>query len=357
VSPLAAIEHLVGLQSQSPRAGYVGLWARLSGFRAEQLEQLMLDRRAVRIALMRSTVHLVSARDCLPLRSLVQPAIARTSRHTNLRRTAGVADAPLAAAGRQLLADQPRTFHELGDLLHERWPDCPAEALAMGVRELVPLVQVPPRGLWRTGGAVRVANAEAWLPPSAAAGRLAIGELVRRYLAAYGPASVRDVQAFTGLTGLRRVLEELRPQLLTFRDESACELFDIPGAPLPAARRTAPVRFLPEFDNVLLSHADRSRILPEGTMSLLSLGNGLRPAFLVDGFVAGSWRLVRRGSSAVLEVRPFEPPAAPLRRELAAEAKRLLAFSAADAERAVVAWPRCASSGADDGSAATASRL
>jgi Winged helix DNA-binding domain len=298
----------------------------------------MLDRQAVRIALMRSTVHLVSARDCLPLRRLVQPAIARTSRHTNLRRAAGVADAPLAAAGRQLLAEHPRTFHELGELLHERWRDCPADALAMGVRELVPLVQVPPRGLWRTGGAVRVADAEDWLGASAAAGRLAIGELVRRYLAAYGPASVRDVQTFTGLTGLRDVLEELRPALRTFRDESACELFDLPEAPLPTARRTAPVRFLPEFDNVLLSHADRSRILPDGTMSLLSLGNGLRPAFLVDGFVAGSWRLVRRGSSAVLEVRPFEPPGTGIRRELAAEAERLLAFAAADAEHRSVRW-------------------
>lgn len=339
MSPLAAIEHLVGLQSQSPRAAYVGLWARLSGFRAEHLEELMLDRRAVRIALMRSTVHLVSARDCLPLRSLVQPAVARTSRHTHLRRAAGVAESALAAAGRQLLADRPRTFRELGELLHGRWPNCPADALAMGVRELVPLVQVPPRGLWRTGGAVRVADAEDWLPAPAAAGRLAIGELVHRYLAAYGPASAGDVQAFTGLTGLRQVLEELRPQLRTFRDEAGRELFDVADAPLPTARRTAPVRFLPEFDNVLLSHADRSRILPAGTMSLLALGNGLRPAFLIDGFVAGSWRLVRRGNSTVLEVRPFDPLPAAIRLELAAEAERLLAFAAADAERAVVAWP------------------
>jgi DNA glycosylase AlkZ-like len=298
----------------------------------------MLDRQAVRIALMRSTVHLVSARDCLPLRRLVQPAIARTSRHTTLRRASGVADAPLAAAGRRLLAEHPRTFHELGERLHARWPDCPADALAMGVRELVPLVQVPPRGLWRRGGAVRVADAEDWLPASAAAGRLAIGELVRRYLAAYGPASVRDVQMFTGLTGLRAVLEELRPQLRTFRDESACELFDLPDAPLPTARRPAPVRFLPEFDNVLLAHADRSRILPDGTMSLLSLGNGLRPAFLVDGFVAGSWRIVRRSRSAVLEMRPFEPPATAIRRELAAEAERLLAFTAAETEHRSVRW-------------------
>lgn len=336
---LAAVEHLVGMQSQSPRAAYVGLWTRLSGFRTERLEELMLDRQAVRIALMRSTVHLVSARDCLPLRRLVQPAIARTSGHTNRRRDAGVVDAALAAAGRQLVADHPRTFHELGELLHQRWPRCPADALAMGVRELVPLIQVPPRGLWRSGGAVRVVDAEDWLPaPVATAGTPAIGGLVRRYLAAYGPASVRDVQTFTGLTGLRGVLEELRPELRTFWDESGVELFDVPAAPLPTARTAAPVRFLPEFDNVLLSHADRARILPKGTMSLLSLGNGLRPAFLVDGFVAGSWRLVRSSRSAVLELRPFAPPPPAVRRELAAEAERLLAFAAGETEHQSIRW-------------------
>jgi hypothetical protein len=211
----------------------------------------------------------------------------------------------------------------------------------MGVRELVPLVQVPPRGLWRSGGAVLVADAEEWLPaPDSRGGGSAIDAFVRRYLAAYGPASVRDVQTFTGLTGLRAVVDELRPRLRTFRDASGTELFDLPGAPLPTARASAPVRFLPEFDNVLLSHADRSRILPEGTMSLLSLGNGLRPAYLVDGFVAGSWRLARSGRSAVLELRPFETPSAGVRRQLAAEGERLLAFAARDSEARSVSFIR-----------------
>ena len=118
-----------------------------------------------------------------------------------------------------------------------------------------------------------------------------MADLVRRYLAAYGPASVLDAQTFTGLTGLREVFDGLRPELETFRDEAGGELFDLADAPRPMGRTRAPVRFLPEFDNILLSHARRERILPEGTMSLLSLGNGLKPAFLVDGFVAGTWRL------------------------------------------------------------------
>ena len=200
------------------------------------------------------------------------------------------ADADLERAGRALVDAEPRTMRELGSLLHERWPACDADALAMGVRELVPLVQVPPRGLWHRGGVPTLAAAETWLK-GVAQDQLSMAGLVRRYLAAYGPATVLDAQAFTGLTGLRDVFAQLRPELVTFRDESGGELFDLPDAPRPAARTRVPPRFLPEFDNILLSHARRERILPEGTMSLLALGNGLRPAFLVDGFVAGTWRL------------------------------------------------------------------
>jgi hypothetical protein len=334
VAPLAAVEHLVGIQSQTPRAAYVGLWTRVAGFRPEALERLMLDREVVRVALMRSTIHLVSARDCLPLRELVRPAIERASRHTANRRAAGVDDRELERAGRALL-DEPRTFKELGASLRERWPDCDADALAMGVRELVPLVQVPPRGLWSLGGAPAVVPAEAWLHGVRAA-PLSMPGLVRRYLAAYGPASVQDAQTFTGVTGLRAVFEELRPELLAFRDEEGGELFDLPDAPRPTARTKAPARFLPEFDNILLSHARRERILPEGTMSLLSLGNGLKPAFLLDGFVAGTWKLTRSGRTARLEVRPFEQPSRVQRGELDEEARRLLGFAARGAERAEV---------------------
>jgi len=196
----------------------------------------------------------------------------------------------------------------------------------------VPLVQVPPRGLWHRGGAPAHAAAETWLhdiPPAA----LTMPALVRRYLAAYGPASVADAQTFIGVTGLRPVFDELRPTLETFCDATGVELFDHPDAPRPAARTRAPVRFLPEFDNVLLSHARRERILPEGTMSLLSLGNGLKPAFLAGGFVAGTWRVRTTARLASLEVEPFEPLSAPTQRELEDEGRRLLAFAGRGAER------------------------
>jgi hypothetical protein len=332
IAPLAAVEHLVGIQSQAPRAAYVGLWTRVARFRPEALERLLLDRDVVRVALMRSTIHLVSARECLALRRLARPAIERPSQHTAARRAAGVDDGELEAAGRPLVQSEPRTFRELGALLSERWPACDPTALAMGIRELVPLVQVPPRGLWGRGGAPAHLAAETWLHDVQPA-PLAMSGLVRRYLAAYGPASVADAQTFIGVTGLRAVFDELRPELATFRDEAGGELFDLPDARRPAARTRAPARFLPEFDNVLLSHARRERILPEGTMSLLSLGNGLKPGFLIDGFVAGTWKLSTSRRTATLEVRPFNRPSRAQRRELEDEGRRLLAFVARGAER------------------------
>ena len=336
ITALDAVEHLIGMQSQAPLAAYVGLWTRVAGFRPEALERLMLERSVVRVALMRSTIHLVSARDCLPLRGLVRPAIARPSRHSAARRAAGVPDDELERAGRALVDAAPRTFRALGELLRERWPACDADALAMGVRELVPLVQIPPRGLWHRGGEPSHAAAETWLGGVRPA-RLSMTELVRRYLGAYGPATVLDAQTFTGLTGLREVFERLRPELRMFGDESGGELFDLPGAPRPAGRTRAPARFLPEFDNILLSHARRDRILPEGTMSLLSLGNGLRPAFLVDGFVAGTWKLHATRRSTTLEAKPFERLPVAARRELEDEGRRLLAFAARGAERTTFA--------------------
>ena len=332
IALVAAVEHLVGIQSQSPRAAYTALWTRVAGFRPEALEQLMLDREVVRVALMRSTIHLVSARDCLPLRGLVRPAIERPSRHSAQRAAARVDERELEQAGRALVEAGPRTFAELGAILAGRWPGCDPTSLAMGVRERVPLVQVPPRGLWSRGGAPAHMAAETWLAGVRPAS-LSMDGLVRRYLAAYGPASVRDAQTFIGVTGLRDLFGRLRPELVTFRDEADGELFDLPDAPRPPARTRAPIRFLPEFDNVLLSNARRERILPDGTMSLLSLGNGLKPAFLADGFVAGTWRITTSGRTARLEVSPFGPLPAVARRELEDEGRRLLAFASRGAER------------------------
>ncbi len=160
-----AIEHLVGMQAQVPHTPYVGLWTRLDGFRHEELAQRITERRAVRLALMRSTIHLVTARDCLALRPVVQAALDRDlyRNSTHGPRIAGMDMPALLAAGRALLDERPLTTAELGERLHARWPDRAAASLAYAMRNLAPLVQTPPRGLWGLSGQTRYATAEAWL--------------------------------------------------------------------------------------------------------------------------------------------------------------------------------------------------
>jgi hypothetical protein len=146
-------------------------------------------------------------------------------------------------------------------------------------------------------------------------------DLVMRYLGAFGPATVRDVQTWSGLTAVREVLERLRPRLRTFRDEGGNELFDVPDGLLPDSATPAPPRFLPAYDNVLLSHADRTRIVPRGRPVPLPAGNGATGGtFLVDGFMAGTWRLGQKG----IEIEPYEPLGKADRRALNEEADRRL---------------------------------
>jgi len=329
---LEMIEHLVGMQAQAPFPPYYGLLARLDGFRAADLAGLLLSRDVVRIALMRGTIHLVSARDCLLLRPLLQPVLDRALATTFGRQLAG-ADVPsVGEAGRRLAERQPRTFAELGSLLGETWPDHPPAALAQAVRAVVPLVQVPPRAVWGQAGQARHTPAETWLGrPLEVGGSLAV--MVRRYLAAFGPATVRDVQAWSGLTRLREVIEPMRPRLRTFRDEDGRELFDLPGAPRPDPEVPAPARLVPEYDNLILSHDDRTRILSEDDRKrLFSLLNVFPGTVLLGGFARGMWRLSRSRDTATLTIELFSDrvPARD-RDEVTAEAGRVLAFAAPDA--------------------------
>jgi Winged helix DNA-binding domain len=348
-----AVEHLVGLQAQAPFPPYYGLHSRLDGFRPDDLAALITGRDVVRIALMRGTIHLVSARDCLPLRRLVQPVIERGMRGAFGKQLTGVDPGALAAAGRNLVESAPMTFSQLGQALAERWPDHPPAALAQGVRAYVPLVQVPPRAVWGRAGQALHTSAEHWLGqrrapagpafPVQAASRAELAQLVTRYLGAFGPASVRDVQAWSGLTGLKTVLEQLRPSLVTFRDEQGAELFDLPTAPRPGGEVPAPVRLVAEFDNLVLSHAERSRVISAEATRRLYTVNGVIPgSVLVDGFVAGMWRLTRSRDAATVTIETFAP--ARERDALTGEADRVLAFAAPGASHDIRFGPLVTSS-------------
>ncbi|MGH3255659.1 MAG: winged helix DNA-binding domain-containing protein [Streptosporangiaceae bacterium] len=336
---IGAIEHLVGLQAQAPFPPYYGLWSRLPGFRPDDLASLITDRSVVRIALMRGTIHLVSARDCLPLRRLLQPVLERGMRGVFGKQLAGVDAVALAAAGRDLVEAAPMTFSALGEALSGRWPLHPPAALAQGVRAHVPLVQVPPRAVWGRAGQSLHTSAEHWLGgqaqtvawfPETRPG------LVTRYLAAFGPATVADVAAWSGLTGMRAVLEELRPSLVTFRDEQGAELFDLPSAPRPDPDLPAPVRLAAEFDNLLLAHADRTRVVSAANLKRFYTINGIFPgSVLVDGFVAGMWRLARSKGSAALAIELFGPLSRSNRDLVAEEGARMLAFCAPEASREI----------------------
>jgi Winged helix DNA-binding domain len=327
---IETIERLVGLQAQAPFPPYYGLWSRLGGFRPDDLAALIADRSVVRIAVMRGTIHAVSARDCLPLRRLVQPVLDRGLRGSFGRQLAGVDAVAVAAAGRELVEAEPMTFSALGERLAARWPDHPPAALAQVVRAHVPLVQVPPRAVWGRSGQSLHTSAEHWLGAAAAADPASpptLPGLVTRYLAAFGPATTRDVTAWSGLTGLRAVMDELRPSLVTFRDEQGAELFDLPSAPRPDGDVPAPVRLAAEFDNLLLSHADRSRVVHPDHLRRFYTINGIFPgSVLIDGFVAGMWRLARTKQAATLTIELFG--SAREHAQVRREAERMLAFCA-----------------------------
>jgi hypothetical protein len=333
---LTVIERLAGMQAQAPNPPYVGLWTRLVDFRPAQLSELILSRQAVRIALMRATLHLVSAADCVTFRPLLQQVLDRAiAPSTPAGRDLHGLDLPeIAAAGRALVDEQPRTMAELGALLTERWPDREPAMLGRAVRALVPLVQVPPRGVWGGSGPPTCTSAERWLDQPLADHRdrlAALEQLVLRYLAAFGPALVRDAQAWSGLTGLREVFERLRPRLATFRDEQGRELFDLPDAPRPDPDIPAPARYLPDFDNILIGYADWTRLIEaERRRRVFGVNGIIRGTVLLDGVVRGMWRIQQRGADqpATIQIEPFGTLTYTDQAELTSEGERLLAFAA-----------------------------
>ena len=313
LSPLDAVGRLVGLQAQVPRDPYVALWSRLDGFRAEELSLLLEERRVVRTVAMRATIHLLTSDDALAIRPLVQPVLdAELARHPEHgprlrgRRPRPRARDGAGAAGRTA-ADDDRA--------------------AGGARGASSPSSTRPRRRTRADACSRSCRCrragsgdgaapsgsttlEAWVGRALDAAP-SLDALVLRYLAAFGPATVADVATWSRLTGLRPVLERLRPGLATFRDERGRELFDLPDAPRPDPETPAPPRFLPEYDNVLLSHADRSRFAPDGVRPSFAGVEGLgHGGVLHDGRFVGLWR-VEDGALVVRHASRWRPaPAA-----------------------------------------------
>jgi hypothetical protein len=324
------IEHLVGIQAQVPNAPYLALWTRIRNFHQDSLTRLITTRRVVRIALMRSTIHMVTARDCLELRPLVQPVIVRGLKGSFGKALAGVDLAALAAAARTLVEEQPRTLNDIGVLLKKRFRNRDPFALGYAARALVPMVQIPPRGIWGETGAGARTSAEHWLGRPLATAP-SPDKLLLRYLRAFGPASVLDAQTWCGLTGLGDVIERLRPGLRSFRDDRGRELFDLPTAPRPDPAIEAPPRFLPEFDNVLLAYLDRSRILPvEHRSKAIGSGALMTGTVLIDGFVRARWKTQRQKGRTTLTIEPFARVTREDRVSVIEEGARLLGFAAAD---------------------------
>ncbi|SFW77881.1 winged helix DNA-binding domain-containing protein [Amycolatopsis australiensis] len=299
-----AVAHLCGLQAQEPQEPFTGLWSRLRGFDPAVLSDLLAERRVVRTHLMRRTVHLLTAGDVLAWRTRFGPMLRRRVLGTYRRELDGVDLDELAAAGREVLADgEPRSMTELARAVADRWPASGTRALGeMLVAALIPMAQLPPRGLWRVKAGVRNRPLSDWLgrEPAPDGDSDSVGPaLVRRYLAAFGPAASADLRAWCGLPGLPAAVRAVRDELVVFRDERGRELLDLPGAPRPDPATPAPVRFLPAFDNAILGYADRTRIVDDAHRGLSVAGERV---VLVDGRVAGTWT-VDAGAVVVTPVR------------------------------------------------------
>jgi hypothetical protein len=324
-----AIEHLGGMQSQAPLAPYVGLWTRLRDFAPDELSALTEQRQVVRLHLMRNTVHLVSARDCLDWRALFYPLHAAEFSAHFRRGTEAVDRDALLRQAKRLLDEQPRTRAELGKLLAQDWPEADPSALAYAVTHHIALCQVPPRGVWGKNGPAAWAPVESWL--GAPLRSAPVDALVLRYLGAFGPASVTDVQLWSGLTRLGEVVERL--PVRKFRAEAGQTLYDLPDAPRPSADMPAPPRFLPEYDNLLLSHKDRTRLILDNRPVPLPPGNGATAGtFLVDGIWQGTWQI----RDQTLRIQPFTTLRRADRDALLTEAARLCAFIAPQAKYDIV---------------------
>jgi hypothetical protein len=334
LTPAAALERLLAVQAQWPKSPFYALLARLADFERSTLVRAVKKNSIVRGTAFRGTIFLQLAKDMARFRAALQPALDRVAAGVVAKKLAANDFDRVVERGRALFAERARTFDDLRKALERESSHKDAvRAMAYLVRMRVPLVQVATDAVWGWPAAADFALAEDVVDtPFAKAADL--DALVLRYLGALGPATVADAQTFTGVTGLASVFERLRAKLVTFRDDRGKELFDLPEAPRPPAETPAPVRFLPDFDNVAIGHADRRRFVPEEHRGRVFLpGLVVARTVLVDGRVAGTWSVGEKKKTATLEVEPFVALAKKTKLAIEEEAARLLDFAAPDVER------------------------
>jgi hypothetical protein len=324
-----AIGRLVGLQAQAVNAPYVGLWARLSDFAIEDLTDRLVDRRIVRSTTLRGTQHLVRAEDFGWLRALLKPTLLRSRQAAFGKQTAGLDLDELATHATDLLAGGNLTRTELGRALAERWPQFDPLALGWSAQLLVPIVHPPPSGIWRRGGGTPFTLASDWLDEAPI--MHGPDELISRYLKAFGPATVADMQQWSGVRGLAEVVETMRLAKLPNG------LYDLPDQTYETDV-DAPVRLLPEYDNLLIAYADRARIMSDDYRKRVCIGSTVAATILVDGTVRGTWKLLLGKESATLSITAFERLSHEAQDAIEVEAHRLLTFAAAELNDREVRW-------------------
>jgi len=323
LAPVEAVERLGGLQAQEPKPAFAALWTRLQGFERAPLHAALMDRSVVRGTMMRATLHLTSTGDYAALRTALQPMLTGAM-DAILRQRGDVDVGRVLPVARELLRERPRTFNDLRAELSERFPEFEHRALGYAVRMQLPLLMVPSEDRWSFPSDARFALAEEWIDAPLAEPDLRA--LVRRHLGAFGPASVADVQAWSGLKGLKDVVEGMADELVAFQ-HGRRTIYDLPDAPRPDEETAAPPRLLPEFDSLLLAHQDRTRVIDDERRKALATKNlRIQATFLVDGFVAGSWAIAGKGAKSTLTLSAFARLAKPVKDELAAEAEALLRF-------------------------------
>ena len=319
-----AVEHLLGLQAQLPRPPFTGLWSRLQNFTRSDLAAAVQKRTVVRATSMRGTIHLMTASDFLKFRGCLQPSLDAGMRAI-LKERADMLDVRSLLAVARPYFEQPHNFEDARDHLVSAFPRGDQRAMGYVVRMALPLLQVPSTDAWAYPAQADFVSAAAWLrKPVAACG--ALGPFVLRYLAAYGPATVRDAQAWTGLANLEATFAALGDKLVTVAGPGGKPLFDLPDAPRPDADTAAPIRFLPEWDSVIVTRADERVVAKADRPRVFLPGLRVASLVLVDGMAAANWKVSATARKATLQIDSFKTWPAAVRREVTAEGEALLRF-------------------------------